>query len=185
MENALVASTHGGIEAQEKRGQLAQAEKQTLPLDLREHREAFEALGFIFGSPVDNLFQSAAFPPGWKKVPTDHAMWSDIEDDKGRKRGAIFYKAAFYDQRARASLSRRFEVSRDYENESETKTTVIIKDACGEVDRRIEGLAKPNWSEGRVEAEIASQKIDAAEAELTAWLAANFPQWNDPTAHWD
>lgn len=104
LENFMAAALPGGIEAQEKRGQLEQAKQQTLPLDIKD-RAAFEAVGFKFGKQINDLFQEATFPNGWKKVPTDHSMWSDIVDDKGVKRGAIFYKAAFYDERAHAYLS--------------------------------------------------------------------------------
>jgi hypothetical protein len=41
-----------------------------------------------------------SLPPGWKVVPTDHSMWSDLVDAKGEKRASIFYKAAFYDRDA-------------------------------------------------------------------------------------
>lgn len=182
MENAIVASTPGGIEAQEKRGQMEQAAKQTLPLELRG-REHFEALGFVFGSPVEGIFQEATFPDGWKKQPTDHSMWSDIVDDKGRRRGAIFYKAAFYDRSAHASLSSRFHVSQDYPESG--PITVKVADACGMVDRKIEGLAKSDWRGDRAAAEEAALKVDAARDELTKWLDATYPDWKSPVAYWD
>jgi hypothetical protein len=183
MENFIAASTAGGIEAQEKRGQMEQAQKQTLPLDLRG-REHFEALGFVFGSPVEEIFQETTFPEGWKKVPTDHSMWSDLVDDKGRKRGGIFYKAAFYDRSAHASLSPRFHVSKDYESKEPTDTVMVV-DACGIVDRKIEGLPKPDWSGDREKAREASGKSEAASDELTAWLDAEYPEWRSPVAYWD
>jgi len=113
-ENFLAASTEGGIEAQEKRGQLRQAEKETLPTDLGrdgEGRKQFESLGFKFTGVIDGLFEHVDFPAGWTKKPTDHSMWTDIVDASGNKRGAIFYKAAFYDRSAHLSLDRRFSVS--------------------------------------------------------------------------
>lgn len=65
-----------------------------------------EALGFVFG-PVDAqdpMFRQAQLPPGWSRRATDHSMWSKIIDEKGRDRVSIFYKAAFYDRSAHASL---------------------------------------------------------------------------------
>lgn len=67
---------------------------------------ALEALGFVFG-PVDSgdpMFRPAQLPAGWRKEGSDHDMWSYVLDEKGRKRVSIFYKAAFYDRRAHASL---------------------------------------------------------------------------------
>ena len=61
-----------------------------------------EALGFVFGDPDprDPLFRPCTLPTGWVKRRTGHDMWSEIVDDKGRKRVSIFYKAAFYDRDA-------------------------------------------------------------------------------------
>lgn len=179
MENFIVASTPGGIEAQEKRGQLEQARKQTLPILCP--REEFEALGFVFGRNVDELFVEATFPAGWKKAPTEHSMWSDIVDGKGRKRGSIFYKAAFYDRSAHAHLERRFAVSSDYGDAHET---VYIRDACGVVERRGEPLPRPHWSD-RAQARAAYEKIEAAQKEMADWLTQNYPDWESPMALWD
>lgn len=106
-KNFVAASTPGGIEAQEKDGQIEQSFLETLPIDGTANgrgREKFEALGFVFGEAHDNLFVKATFPRGWRKRPTDHDMWTDIVDEQGHKRGSIFYKAAFYDRKAHCDL---------------------------------------------------------------------------------
>jgi hypothetical protein len=46
------------------------------------------------------MFRQATLPPGWKKTGSDHDMWSYVEDERGLRRVAVFYKAAFYDRRA-------------------------------------------------------------------------------------
>jgi hypothetical protein len=105
LENAVIAATPGSIEAQEKRGQLDMVANQDFPLDIRGvTREQLEALGFVFGDHLDDLFQSVTLPAGWKIEPTDHSMWSTILDSDGNERGSIFYKAAFYDRCAFASF---------------------------------------------------------------------------------
>jgi hypothetical protein len=181
MKNFLAAATPGGIEAQEKAGQLEQAAKQTLPIDLR-NREQWEKLGFVFGEKIDDLFQSVIFPDGWKKVPTVHSMWSDIVDGQGRKRGAIFYKAAFYDQRAHAHLERRFGVSTNYEGDR----YVFISDACGQVSKKIGGFgSEPDSRENRSGWMAWHDKIEEARKELTAWLTANYPDHGSPLAYWE
>lgn len=180
-ENFLAAMTPGGIEAQEKRGQLKQAAMQTLPIDMGSSRANFETLGFVFGKQIDPLFIEATFPKGWAKKPTDHSMWSEIVDDKGRKRGAIFYKAAFYDQRATAHLERRFQVGEDFGNETRT---VFVQDACKSVEHKIAGLDVPNW-DNRESALRAQEKIDAARKSVRDWLDTHFPGWVSPLAHWD
>lgn len=104
-ENLIAVLLPGGIEAQEKQGQIDQSFQDTLPVDMGKDRPKFEALGFVFGK-IDGLFIEAKFPKGWRKRVTDHAMWTEIVDEKGNKRGSIFYKAAFYDQRAFAYLEK-------------------------------------------------------------------------------
>lgn len=52
------------------------------------------------------LFCKVALPPGWKRVATDHSMWTDLVDEKGVKRASIFYKAAPYDKRAYLRIER-------------------------------------------------------------------------------
>lgn len=64
-------------------------------------------LGFIAGpeTPGDPLFREATLPTGWTKVPTEHSMWSDVLDDRGVARVAVFYKAAPYDRKAYCRLT--------------------------------------------------------------------------------
>ena len=178
--NLLIASTPGGIEAQEKQGQTQQATAQTLPRKL--DRRQFETLGFVFGENVDDLFVSVQFPEGWAKRPTDHSMWTDIVDQFGRKRGGIFYKAAFYDRDANAHLSTRFGVSVSYNDDTRT---VYVRDALELVKKEISGLQRPDWNGDRERASEAVAKIDAAEKELREWLDENYPNWTYPETHWD
>jgi len=112
IENAIVASTPGGIEAQEAAGQVSFVADQTLPIDCP--REDLEALGFLFGENVDDVFVNVKFPKGWTKEATDHSMWSDLKDSLGNVRGGIFYKAAFYDRNAALSLVSKISYSQIY-----------------------------------------------------------------------
>ena len=191
LENFLIASTPGGIEASEKRGQMDQARKQTLPLELgqrtrgkiEDFRAPWIALGFKFGAVTEEIFVECEFPKGWKKEPTDHDMWSDILDEKGRKRGSIFYKAAFYDRSAHARLTPRFYVSSDYDKPTQT---VSVADALGEVKFCVSGLEKPDWGAcDRPTAERKQAKIDEARAACEQYLKTNFPDYENPSAYWD
>ena len=179
-ENLIAAMVPGGIEAQEKRGQMAQAALQTLPLKLK--RDEFEAAGFVFGDPADDLFVNVTFPEGWTKKPSSHDMWTEILDEKGRVRGSIFYKAAFYDRSASARLSPRFHVGEDYL--IKTSRTVSVRDACGVVQFSIEGLAVPDWND-RPASELAAQAIDAARLKCQCYLVENWPDYGNPNAYWN
>jgi hypothetical protein len=97
----------GQIEAMEAAGQRQLVNSDRLPTDLRGDRAEFEALGFTFGEPDkdDPMFCAATLPPSWKREGSDHAMWSYLTDEHGRKRASIFYKAAFYDRSAFMNLT--------------------------------------------------------------------------------
>lgn len=90
------------IGAQERAGQSQLVHSDRLPTKLHSPRAEFEALGFTFGEPDprDPMFAPATLPDGWKREGSDHAMWSYIVDQHGRRRASIFYKAAFYDRDA-------------------------------------------------------------------------------------
>jgi hypothetical protein len=107
LERLLVAASPGGIEASEAQGQRELVASTVVPTDLlRSTKADYEALGFVFGDVVagDPLFQNVTLPSGWTREGSDHAMWSYICDETGRKRVAVFYKAAFYDRKAHMSL---------------------------------------------------------------------------------
>jgi hypothetical protein len=90
------------IEASEKRGQQQLVASAVMPTDRKGDAEEYAALGFVFGEIVegDEIFIHCALPEGWTKQASDHDMWSYILDDLGRRRVAVFYKAAFYDRSA-------------------------------------------------------------------------------------
>ncbi len=97
------------VERMEKRGQEEFVESGVFPVDLCSNDIAeFEVLGFVFHGPVpgDDLFQYVTLPDGWTRKGSDHDMWSYIIDENGQERAAVFYKAAFYDRRAHASITR-------------------------------------------------------------------------------
>lgn len=173
-ENAHKASLPFGIEAQEMDGQQEMIATSVMPRLLRPTRQAYDDLGFAFGKPLDDLFVEAALPEGWAKVATDHAMWSDLVDGQGRKRGSIFYKAAFYDKQADARLTSRYSVSEKEVEGDETMSRIVVWDAGEDKPVHEAGTA------GRSDyAEI--RKLQAAARE---WLDATFPDNKNPVAYW-
>jgi hypothetical protein len=98
----LSEGTSGYIEGMEAAGQRQLVASTTLPADAPWAE--LEALGFTRGEKVDDLFVRATLPGGWRKEGSDHAMWSYVLDERGIRRVAVFYKAAFYDRRAFASI---------------------------------------------------------------------------------
>lgn len=95
----------------EAAGQRQLVESDVLPTEIQGDRDGaikqkLIELGFKFGDVVngDPLFTQVELPAGWKKVGSDHDMWSYVHDEKGRQRISVFYKAAFYDRRAFMSV---------------------------------------------------------------------------------
>jgi hypothetical protein len=104
---ALSDGPSGYIEGMEAGGGRQLAASDLLPTDLSPADEgAWTALGFTLGDTVDGdpLFRHATLPEGWTRRSHQDPRGSDILDTRGIPRVSIFYKAAFYDRRASASI---------------------------------------------------------------------------------
>lgn len=190
IKNAVIAMTPGGIEAQEAAGQQSFVANETLPKENMHGctREKLELMGIQFGEDADDIFVSVKLPSGWKKQATEHSMWSDLLDDKGRVRARIFYKAAFYDRSAHISLCRRYtvrlcpedryETDMDYKKRELGRWAGIVTD-CGEEVFLTEWTTLPQDLNER---HLEEQKL---KDEAEAWLVADYPEWQDETKYWD
>jgi hypothetical protein len=176
--NLVVSMGKGGIEAQESRGQADLVNSDTLPTEGLASLKGIPQ--FTIGEPVpdDDLFTYVTLPPGWHKKGTSHSMWSELIDERGRKRAGIFYKAAFYDRRARVHLERRFSVSQDYDRKDKTGAIVAVVKDCDsvifETQPRKVGAEEKYWD-----------LQDSAEKEAKAWLVERRPDYENPLAYWD
>jgi hypothetical protein len=173
--NAIVAATPGGIEAQEAAGQRQMASSfRTLPKDM--DRAPAEIFGFKFLADADDLFVNVLAPEGWAIRPTDHSMNSDIVDDKGRVRGGIFYKAAFYDRSANGHWRGRYRLENEYGVDYRVTATKAVDTATGETLFSI-----PIPTGGGTEWE----RREIVDKTAAAQLAERFPDFRDVTAYWD
>lgn len=173
---AMSMGSSGAIEHQESVGQRDLCHSDSLPSDMREGcREALESIGAKFGDidPSDPIFIPCTLPLGWTKKGTDHAMWSHLLDDKGRKRGSIFYKAAFYDRSAHMNMECRYRIRQDYENQEACVYGVFdgetLIHACEPVQ-----YGDKRW-----------ESSDSARNVAKSWLDEKFPDWTSPVAYWD
>jgi len=181
IEALATGSATGIIERQESAGQCSFVNSDTLPVKMgKDEKEILEKCGVKFLGPVeeDELFQFVELPAGWKKVPTEHSMWSHLVDEKNRHRASIFYKAAFYDRNAHMSLKRRYTHIFDYAK---------FENECVGVAQVLDGQTVIHTTEpipvtpGIPRYEISDKARDLAEA----FLDKNFPQWKDCAAYWD
>jgi hypothetical protein len=176
LEN-LAASTPGGIEAQEKAGQQMFVNTDILPAKCP--RNELIKLGFKFLGPHDDIFVNVEMPVGWKKVPTDHDMWSHLVDDKGRRRASIFYKAAFYDRSAHMSLDRRFSVGQNYDALDNGQVQYFVKDSDVIVYKTeaIKVSSKYNDEYNGIAKTLLKEVLD--------WLTSRYPDYENVLAYWD
>lgn len=191
--NMIVAFTPGGIEAQEAQGQRDMASRFiTLPKEMRcPHGgpwhddeggcsagwKVAQEFGFRITVGGDDIFHGVGAPDGWEIRPTEHAMHSDIVDDRGRVRGGIFYKAAFYDRRAAGNWVTRYQARTDYSREYRSVVACdAIDTETGDVLFHSEIICgeRKNWL-----------CQDEADKLVTDWLTEHFPQWRDVAAYWN
>ncbi len=180
LATGLVMGASEAILHQEAQGQSSFVNSETLPTEMHTvDKEVLDKAGVKFGEKVegDEMFQYVELPAGWKKVSTDHSMWSNLVDDKGRVRAAIFYKAAFYDRSAHLSTSRRYGFQFDYDREEKEHVGVANITDGGKVIHTTEPITvgeRKRYDVGDEAGKLARQ-----------WLDANFPNWQDASAYWD
>ena len=145
-----------------------------LPKDMRPSREAFEALGFKFEDIGDDVLYQATLPEGWT-LESDGGYWTNLVDDKGRKRGNYFYKGAFYDRNGHMALCQRFGISfqKIDPNNRESPINVYAVDCDGTIIFEA-GHCKDTWSE-----------YEELERQARGYLDSNYPGWEDETKYWD
>lgn len=178
-DNYFAAMTPGGIEAQEAQGQKTFVNSSTLPKDINDRnitRKTLEDMGIVFGNDADDLFVNVTLPAGWKKVATDHSMWSELKDEKDRKRAMIFYKAAFYDRSAHMNLSSRFSLNAYHRNDQDQLETVVMD---GDAIIFSAGSRASDYSDE-------SYRIGDEQSKVAnTWLNEHYPDWKNPLAYWD
>lgn len=187
MSAALGVDT--ALEMQGKRSQDSLVQSDTLPSRFsgREGKEILEAAGVKFLGPVqgDPLFQCVELPAGWIMMATDHYMWTNLVDEKGRRRASIFYKPEFYDRDAHIDLSCRFAVNSNFQREKDEGVAVFDVRDCDRIIFSTEPAALIKDAQTR-EDRLANYALeDEARAAAVAWLEERYPDWKNPGAYWD
>lgn len=172
LRNSAIASQKGGIETQEKQGQLSLVNAARLPKRMTPAQSVYEQIGIKFIDYADKLFWNVEMPKGWKIVPTNHSMWSDIVDEQGRKRGGMFYKAAFYDEDANMFLNVRYNY-----NAYQEAGTGFYKTVITDAGKPIHEIGKRKDRE--------NDKCDEHVDKANEYLDKHFPDWKNIVAYWD
>lgn len=176
----MAVGTSASINNQESCGQAELVNSEVLPTDgIELLRKTIEGAGGKLLEKVegDEMFTNVILPDGWKKQATDHAMHSDVIDDKGRLRASMFYKAAFYDRSAHISPKRRFGINR-YGYDVDGEIRLSMTDAMSEIEFYTDIEKVP-------ENETKWQVIDRLEQVVVSFMEKNFPDWRSAEAYWD
>lgn len=131
------------IKGQEMNGQSQLIKSTQMPsrIGSRENGSAFmqyEKMGIkvISITKGDEIFCDVELPIGWKKRCTNHSMWNELIDDKGRIRATLFYKASFYDREAFINFNRRF---------SFNIISYLPQDQTGHYEKQTVKIHNPNY----------------------------------------
>ena len=174
IDNALIASTPGGIERQEAEGQRMLVASTTIPKKIiGATRAQLIEIGFKFGEDADDLFVHCELPKGWKKVATGHSMHSHVLDEQSRKRAGIFYKAAFYDRHADITMLSRY-------------TLRVFRKPAMEIEAEVCAVVDTDaiLFETEVYESADYMAYDAARMLCRLWLDDKYPDWQSPLAYW-
>ena len=216
MLNWLFGGNPKAIEDQEAEGQKELVESSQLPVKVNTPRgvsaqEQYKAMGIkVISTPGpsdDVMFLDVELPEGWEIKATGHSMWSELRDNKGRKRASIFYKAAFYDRSSHINFLHRinYQVDRlgflqgDYSTDStgeynSYKTPFVgrVIDHDGTVLFETEYFpctVEYNEDRGRGYTKAYSHKSDEIQKKLINkclhFLTQNYPNYKNINAYWD
>lgn len=184
---AAIDGEHPGktVQHQEARGQaeLCQVTDRRAQLPAKgmvDFPKEWAALGVEIVAPSqgDPLFVDVVLPEGWAIVASaEHSMWSDLLDERGRKRAEIFYKAAFYDRKAHVRICPRFHVGTRREDGECVAFTV--EDHSEAPPRVVHEVAVPDVPGTKY------HRMDLADTACQDALGKAYPFWRDPTAYWD
>lgn len=149
-------------------------------------KQQYERMGITIVDEYDDLFWNVILPEGWKIEATDHSMWNNLFDNKGRKRANFFYKAAFYDRDAFINFDTRYHTTvghvadinsdyqiwknSDYQGTVEDGEEIIFSTECipvtGDYDK-----------DDKIE--------DTLRIRLDKYMEENYPNYKDINAYWD
>lgn len=149
-------------------------------------QKQYERIGIEIIDEYDDLFWNVRLPEGWEIKATNHTMWNELIDNKGRKRASFFYKAAFYDRNAFINFETRFHLnvthtadpSEDYDIWKKSDLQGTIKD--GDIiiaQTRCVPATEDYREEDKIEKELW--------AELETFMKDHWPEYENVHAYWD
>lgn len=146
-----------------------------LPRKMYPSKEVFEAFGFTFKDIDDPILYQASLPEGWL-LKKENGYWTNLIDEKGRKRGNFFYKGAFYDRNGSMKLFQRFSIKEEatIPEKWEGPYIISVKDSDGNTI----------FTAGKCD-KLFSDEYNKLIDQAKEFLHTNYPNWEDPTKYWN
>lgn len=150
-------------------------------------KQQYEKMGIIIVGEYDDLFWNVKLPAGWTIKATIHTMWNELFDNKGRKRGEFFYKAAFYDRDAFINFNTRYSIAVEHTVDSSEEDfdawynsdwQGIVRD-CGSIICHT--MAIPKSEDYRKD----TDNQHALRNQLEEYMDKYYPDYKDIHAYWD
>lgn len=142
----------------------------------------YETMGIIIVDEYDDLFFNVEIPNGWEIKPTDHSMWNEVFDSKGRKRISFFYKGAFYDRDAFSNFEKRYTYSEQPFDDYLTDATYEERKLKPWYGKVYDCGKEIFVTDGRIKIGFEDTGLNKVCKE---YLDNNFPEWDDINAYWD
>ena len=188
MDNAdMLESLIAGADAVTKRVHAHMKSKTELPIANADAKtnEALTRFGVVLGDVLPErggLFRAVTLPAGWSVTSSDHYMYSNLRDEKGRNRALIGYKAA--DSWASIVLARRFDVTYAKDDWNDDKSMVLpcVVDSDKNELWRGAGIPPTDRSDPEWFNKPSASDLAIRFAEATIRLYA--PDWRSVEAYW-
>lgn len=149
-------------------------------------KQQYEKMGIIIVDEYDDLFWNVKLPDGWEIKATEHSMWNDLFDNKGRKRANFFYKAAFYDRDAFINFETRFQICVDHIADSNADYEVWIKSDYQGTIKDGEEIIVSTEHIPSTDDFIQNIKIkDSLREQLETYMNEHYPNYQDIHSYWD
>lgn len=170
----ITGSGSKGLDIVQNHEQQRAIAEHLLPYEMHPNSKSFEAVGFIFEEiPGDSVLCHATLPAGWR-TEFDGVHWTELLDEKGRKRGSSFYKSAFWDRNGHMSLDCRFSIGDERSDETGI-TTIFIRDYQGDNIYTI----------GSTTSRRDDKEYKKLKKRAEGYMKEHYPDWKNPVAYWD
>ena len=138
---------------------------------------ALEAAGVKQLDEADDLLVNVQLPPGWQVKQTNHYIWSDLFDEKGRRRASIVHKGVLWDPYANMMVLNRFSIRGD--------TQLRVLDSEVVELYHTDTITRPSRDSSCEEWKLFSRQSTRLWEDARRWLDSQYPDWRNPSAYWD